>query len=34
MVKSWITFYHKLSGHDKRLMNYFMKIALLKDTNT
>lgn len=26
-------YYHQLSGHDKRLMNYFMKIALLKDTN-
>ena len=26
-------YYHQLSGHDKRLMNYFMKIALLKNTN-
>ena len=23
----------RLSGHDKRLMNYFMKLALLKDTS-
>ncbi len=26
-----IYYYHKLSGRDKRLMNYFMKLALLKD---
>ena len=27
-----VHYYHQLSGHDKRLMYYFMKIALLKDS--
>ncbi|MBP3196753.1 MAG: helix-turn-helix transcriptional regulator [Butyrivibrio sp.] len=26
-----VYYYHQLSGHDKRLMNYFLKLALLKD---
>ena len=26
-----VYYYHQLPGHDKRLMNYFMKIALLKE---
>ncbi len=28
-----VYYYHQLSGHDKRLMNYFLKLALLKDTS-
>lgn len=40
-LNQWITiedreivyYYHQLSGHNKRLMNYFMKLSVLKEPN-